>query len=347
MTFTLILSALFANAQITTENTKLFDNVYTTLNGGVATPLNFENIFPVNPIFGLAVGKQISPVFAVEAEGTTWLGSHIEVNGFTRFGQNDFGNFNAFRGVYVGMNGIVNITNLFLGYNGTSRKFELAAVAGTGWEHIFTPNESDKSKNGLGIKTGLDFNFNLGKDKAHTISFKPAVLWNAVTFGEMPLQFNKNHAQLYVGLGYTYHFKTSNGTHHFKTYDVGAMQNEIDRLNVELARKPKEIIKHTETINNIVNYVQSEYVIQFAQNSAQLSEEAKAILDNVKGRVRVDAYASPEGTDDYNRALSERRAAAVADYLNKKSVAKVISYLGYGCVSETSNRLAIIKVIAD
>lgn len=355
MTFMFIFSVLVANAQIATQNAKAFDNVYVTLNGGVATPLNFKNVFPVNPTFGLAIGKQISPVFTVEAEGTTWFGSHIEVpfddfNGaefrVTRFGRNELGNFNAFRGVYVGMNGIVNVTNLFLGYNGKPRTFELAAVAGTGWEHVFTPNQNDKSKNGLGVKTGLDFNFNLGKNKDHTVSFKPAVLWNVVTFGEMPLQFNVNHAQLYVGLGYTYHFKTSNGTHYFKTYDVGEMNDEILRLKEELAKKPKEIIKHTETVNNIINYVQSDYVIQFAQNSSQLSDEAKSVLDNINGRVTVVAYASPEGTDEYNKALSERRAATIADYLINKGV-KVISYIGYGCVSETSNRIAIVKIIAD
>ena len=147
-------------------------------------------------------------------------------------------------------------------------------------------------------------------------------------------------------LSYVYHFKNSNGTHYFKTYDIGAMNNEIERLNVELAKKPKEVIKHTETVKTVKEYVQSEYVVQFAQNSSQLSNEAKDVLDNVNGRVTVVAYASPEGTDEYNKALSERRAAAVADYLINKGI-KVISYIGHGCVSETSNRIAIVKIIAD
>ena len=144
-------------------------------------------------------------------------------------------------------------------------------------------------------------------------------------------------------LGYTYHFKTSNGTHHFKTYNVGTMINEINYLNGELARKPNEVIKYvnTETVKTITEVVQKEWVVQFAKNSYQLSEEAKETLDNVTGDVNIIAYASPEGTNEYNLKLSERRAAAIADYLSKKNI-KVISNRGLGCLNETSNRIGII-----
>ena len=43
-----------------------------------------------------------------------------------------------------------------------------------------------------------------------------------------------------------------------------------------------------------------------------------------------------------NKALSERRAAAVADFLNKRKV-KVISQEGRGSTSDASNRLAVIS----
>jgi outer membrane protein OmpA-like peptidoglycan-associated protein len=345
----LFCAVVSANAQIATENSKTFDNVYVTLNGGVATPLSFKNVFPVNPTFGLALGKELTPVFAIEAEGTAWLGSHVEIPVgddivVNRFGFNDNGNFNAIRGLYVGMNGIVNLTNLFLDYKGSPRTVELSAVAGTGWEHIFTPNASDKAKNGLGVKTGLNLDFNFGKTKAHTVSVKPAVLWNVVTFGEMPLQFNRNHAQLYLGLGYTYHFKTSNGTRHFKTYDVGAMQTEINILREELAKKPTEVVREVvkETVTTKV-VDGAEHVVYFAQNSDVLTNEAKAVLDNVTGRVKVNAYASPEGTDGYNKELSQRRANAVADYLRSKNVT-VTEIVGRGVVGETSNRVAVVTV---
>lgn len=351
MMMALMLSfVLGANAQQAIETPKTLDNVYVTVQGGVSTPLNFNHVFPVNPQFGLAIGKQISPVFGVEAEGTAWLGSHVEIPvpelqaRITRFGQNVNGNYNAFRGLYVGLNGTVNLTNLFLGYNGTPRGFELSAVAGTGWEHIFTPNEPDNGKNGMGVKTGLDFAFNLGK--AHTISFKPAVLWNVVTFGEMPLQFNKNHAQLYLGLGYTYHFKTSNGTHAFKVYDVGAMNNEINRLQAELAKKPNVVVR--EIIREKIVAAENTVWVPFAFDKAELIDDTKAILDNLKNvkAVNVDGYASWEdgSNAEHNKALSIARAHTVSEYLKSIGV-NVNKSEGHGAEGITSQRCVIVSVV--
>ena len=225
-------SVIVVNAQTAVQTSKVLDNTYVGIEGGVATPLAFDHVFPLNSTATLHVGKLFTPVIGAEVEGTAWFGSH------------DFGGtHNAFRGLYVGVNGLVNLTNLLCGYNGTPRKFELSAVVGTGWIHTFTPNQSDKANNGLGVKNGLDFAFNLGKEKAHTISVRPAVLWNVTHSHTMPLTFCKNSAQLYLGVGYTYHFKTSNGTHHFKVYDVGAMQDEINRLREEVAKKPTEVVR--------------------------------------------------------------------------------------------------------
>ena len=58
---------------------------------------------------------------------------------------------------------------------------------------------------------------------------------------------------------------------------------------------------------------------------------------------QVDAYASPEGSDEYNSELSLRRANVVADYLQKKGV-DVISIIGHGAEGDTSNRVAVVTV---
>ena len=148
-------------------------------------------------------------------------------------------------------------------------------------------------------------------------------------------------------VGYTYHFKTSNGTHHFKTYDVGAMISEIDRLNEELAKKPTEVavekVVAAPVTTNAVAAIQvpSTYVIQFAKNSSVLSNAAKEILDGISGSVNITASASPEGTKEYNQKLSEKRAAVIADYLTKKGI-KVNSCEGVGSEDENSNRIAIV-----
>ena len=79
----------------------------------------------------------------------------------------------------------------------------------------------------------------------------------------------------------------------------------------------------------------------FEKNSAKLEEPAKSDLDKVSGTVKVVAYASPEGSDDYNKELSQRRANAVADYLRAKGVTVIEAY-GAGVNGNTSNRIAIV-----
>ena len=340
--FTMIM-ALFmtfsANAQIATENAKVLDNTYVSVEVGAATPLNLKPIFPLNTVAGVHVGKWFTPVWGAEVEGSFWFGSHSKDG---RFGLNSNGNHNFLRGHYVGVNGLVNLTNLFAGYKGAPRTFEVSTVLGTGWIHEYIPNET--SRNGMGVKTGLDLAFNLGKAKAHTISIRPAVLWDINAPGKNSyLTFNKNNAQLYLGVAYTYHFRTSNGTRYFKTYDVGEMKGEIARLNAELAKKPKEVIvEKTVTKETIVN-VTDAYVF-FAFDSAELDDRAKEELDKLgqNGVYVIDAYASNEGSTEYNKALSQRRADAVKAYLEGRG-AKVDSATGHGVqFGTTTGRTAVV-----
>ncbi|MCR5069861.1 MAG: OmpA family protein [Prevotella sp.] len=348
-----VVMASSAKAQIATENAKLLDNTYVTVNVGAATPLNalFSDMFPVNPLGGIAVGKWFTPCVGAELEATGWFGSHI---GYTKsnFGTNKIGGHNAVRGVYGGINGLVNLTNAFAGYQGSPRFFEIISVVGIGWAHGFRPHMADGYNNYWAGKTGLDFAFNLGKEKTHTVSLRPAVLWNLTTpgAGKGSSAFNVNGAQLYIGAAYTYHFKTSNGTRHFKTYDIGAMNDQIDSLRQELAKKPKEVVREVVKTVEVpaknqgeASAVQANSYVFFAQNSAELTSEAKSVLDNVEGTVDIVATSSPEGSASYNQALSERRAAAVSNYLKSKGVT-VNSCKGTGVKNETSARVAIIKV---
>lgn len=60
-------------------------------------------------------------------------------------------------------------------------------------------------------------------------------------------------------------------------------------------------------------------ILYFAFNSAKLRDTEYAKLDemlaHLSGACRVEGYASPEGTDEYNLALSAQRAEIVAAYL--------------------------------
>ena len=323
-----------ANAQVATENAKLFDNVYAGVEAGVTTPLNFNSMFPVNTTAGIKLGKEITPIFGVEAEGLVSFND----NNFTRWTST------MVKATNVGLNGTINLNNLFNGYQGTPQVFEIKTNTGLGWMHLLNSG----GRNALTGKTAIDINFNLGKKKAHTISLTPGVYWMLSNGNHV--KFDKRAAQLALMIGYTYHFKTSNGTHHFKTYDVGAMIDEIDRLNEELAKKPTEIIKEVVkevpnevTTNSEAINVTDTYVF-LAFDSDELDARAKAELDKLgqNGIYRVDAYASNEGGAEYNMELSQRRADAVKAYLEERGC-KVDAAEGHGIAfGITTGRVAIV-----
>ena len=68
--------------------------------------------------------------------------------------------------------------------------------------------------------------------------------------------------------------------------------------------------------------------VNFHTNSAQLTDEAQGILDNVASRllecsavpVRISAHTDSVGDDNYNQSLSERRADSVASYLGNRGI---------------------------
>ena len=329
--FVIALMTIFSvNAQTAIETPKLFDNVYMGVQGGAFTPMDFNSVFPVNAAAGLKLGKQFTPVWGAEVEGNVF------------FNENNFYEWTKtfVKGTNVGVNGTVNLSNLLAGYKGSPRVFEVKTNTGLGWMHAWNAGKY----NVLTAKTALDFDFNLGKNKAHTFSVSPGVFWMLNPIHK--IQFNKQFAQLGVMAGYTYHFKTSNGTHAFKLYDVGAMNDEINNLRAELAKKPTEVVKKVTVIKKDVSVVENTYVVQFAKNSSLLTAENMRILDAIPEDVRVEVVgtASVEGSKEYNDKLSEARANAVTTYLKDRKV-NVVSSRGIGSSNgPTSNRLVIVTI---
>ena len=327
-----LMTMLCANAQSSLQTAKPFDNVYVGLNGGVATEKSLNTTKPENPVLSLRVGKQFSPVYSAEIEGL----------GFFSTNKSD----NVVKTSYVGLNGLVNLNNLFCGYNNKPRTFEVSAVAGTGWIHNYTPHQSDKYNNYLGAKTGLDIAFNLGQSKTHTINVRPEILWNLSEPGNRysQLAFNRLGSQYLLTVGYTYHFKTSNGTHYFKEYNIETYESTIARLREELKNQPvqvHEVVKEVVKEPTPTTAVSAQYVVFFAKNSYELTEAAQNVLKNISGTVNVYGYASPEGKKEHNDMLSYRRAEVVARFLKAQGVT-VKEVVGYGAIDETSNRVAIV-----
>ena len=321
-----LLFTLCSHAQTAYEKSKILDNTSISVVGGVTTPLDFNSVFPVNGVAGIKLQKDLTPVFGLNVEG------------LTSFRDNHYGNASTVvKSINTGLNGVVNLSNLLCGYNGTPRKFEVSTETGIGWLHSWTGHS-----NYLTSKTGAVLSFNLGKEKAHSVIINPAVYWNLSKGGE--IQFNKNHAQLGLLVGYVYHFKTSNGTHSFKAYNIGAMNDEINNLKAELAKKPTEIVKEvvkTEVVTNTIGNT----VVFFAQNSSELTGTAMAELSKIPSgsKVSIIGSASPEGSAEYNQKLSEKRAEVVSKFLTSNGIT-VENCIGTGVTDTTSGRVATVTI---
>lgn len=325
------------NAQTAYQKAKVFDNTSVALFGGATTNLDLNSVFPVNAQVGLKVGKQFTPVFGMNVEGVTFLNDRYFGDSYT-----------VFKAINVGLNGTVNLTNLFCGYN-PNKVFELSTEAGLGWLRLLNSESENPDMNELSAKTGLVFAWNLGSKKAWQLYAEPVVYWNLTnTYKEDFVQFNKHFAQLGLQVGLAYKFRTSNGAHNFKVYNVGEMQNEINSLRAELAKKPKEVVKEVtkevvvekQTTHNVGNYV-----VYFMRGSAQLSELAKKTLDTVNTNdvVVVKGYADEVGNETFNQKLSEKRAEVVAKYLRDRGLT-VESTTGYGEAGDVVARVVTVTV---
>ena len=326
-----------ANAQIAYQKADFLDNVYVGLNGGVSSPLDFNSVTPFNAQAGVKVGKNWSPVFGTNIEGTAV------------FGDNHFADSHTFvKATYVGLNGTLNLTNLFLNYN-PDKVFETSLEAGLGWIHNYhtpTPTNIDGHADYLGAKTGVILAWNIGNNKAWQLYAEPSVYWNLSKTDK--IQFNKHNAQLAVSVGVVYKFKTSNKTHNFKVYNIydytSALEEARDRIdalaaqNAELSKRPTETYN---VVKETVVYSQDIFTVSFLQNSAELTQDAKNILDKVSASlpVKVIGSTSPEGTTRRNSELSVQRANAVAKYLKSRGV-KVVSAEG-----NEHGRIAVVTVV--
>lgn len=361
----LIFASVIAEAQKAIEKAKFLDNIYIGIQGGANTPLSFNQAFPLNTTAGIRIGEDISPVFGFNFEFAGWFNDHCggHINGYAKH----FSNNSTIHLVSAGLNGTINMSNLFSEYKGEPRTIEYSAILGIGEAFIFNrklfTKEDGKTREVEGAestdddeliaKTGMDITWNIGKKKAWQAYIEPSVIWNLNGSDDGDcVKFNKQHAFLQLALGVNYKFMTSNGTHNFKLYDIQALNNKINNLNrqienqkEELAAKPKEVIKEVTKEVTTTNVQNTQQIVFFAKNSSTLDNDAKAVLDNIANGSTVDitATSSPEGNKKHNEILSQDRADTVKKYLEDKGIV-VNSAVGKGAKSNSSNRVAIINI---
>lgn len=324
-------------AQRAYEGANLGDNWSIGIHAGVTTPLTHSAFFPnMRATWGLGIGKQLTPFFGMGVEAMTSI--------------NTTASKTAFDNTNVSLLTSVNLSNLFAGYWGTPRLFEIETVAGLGWLHYAQNGNGDR--NSISSKLGLNFNFNLGEAKAWTIGIKPALVYDLNACGERNVGFNANRAAWEITAGLKYHFRCSNGKHHIsfaKLYDqaeVDALNEQVNNLrqtnvdqeaeltaanqrNAELEQQLADcknqgpvivtdtITSHKKTLESVVTFRQGGVSV-VASQIPNVERIATYLKNHEKATVSIKGYASPEGKAEVNARIAQQRADAVKSLLVKR-----------------------------
>lgn len=324
-------------AQRAYEGANLGDNWSIGIHAGVTTPLTHSAFFPnMRATWGLGIGKQLTPFFGMGVEAMTSI--------------NTTASKTAFDNTNVSLLTSVNLSNLFAGYWGTPRLFEIETVAGLGWLHYAQNGNGDR--NSISSKLGLNFNFNLGEAKAWTIGIKPALVYDLNACGERNVGFNANRAAWEITAGLKYHFRCSNGKHHIsfaKLYDqaeVDALNEQVNNLrqtnvdqeaeltaanqrNAELEQQLADcknqgpvivtdtITSHKKTLESVITFRQGGVSV-VASQTPNVERIATYLKNHEKATVSIKGYASPEGKAEVNARIAQQRADAVKSLLVKR-----------------------------
>lgn len=336
---TIALGAMTASAQAI-EQPRFFDNWSVGIDGGVTTPMSDHPFFKsMRGIVGLHIDKQITPAFAIGAEG------QFGVN--TSSWKNRVHSSTVFDDSYVGVYGAVDLFNLFGGYNCQSRPFSIEAVAGAGWGHQFIKQKDGQDWNYFATKVGLNFNFNVTEKV--TVALKPSIVWNMSDgdHTQTSAAYDVHNAVFNLQAGVTYHF--GNGFECVKPYnqaEIDALNGQINDLRSQLdacvangnawETKAKGLANELEACKNrkpqvevvkeVSNNLNSVRFVFFRVGSSSITADQQpnvemiaAYMKNHPGsKVVIKGYASPEGSLELNMKLAKSRAQSVKDSLVKK-----------------------------
>ena len=357
--FLMIAAATFA-ANVSAQNevitaNKFGDNWYWGLNAGVTTNVKEsykdagDGFFKaLAPTVGLRIGKNLTTVFGLAVEGEVYTQSNDKWEG---------GSKTFIEQVNANLLGTFNLSNLFGGYKGEPRVFEIIGLYGFGWNHQF--NHASKV-NGLSSKVAVDFAFNLGSKKALQLYIEPALNYGLAVWGGgsdaavAPMKYDLNRSTASLKLGLNYKFNTSNGTHNFAKAQLRD-QAEIDGLNAQInslradnnakdgkiasdsrtiadlqqkltacQNQPKQvetknnyIVKENSQLPPMVVFNVGKSSIDAAQY-ATIEMIAKYMKNHKDSKITIKGFASSEGDQAKNQKLSEDRANAVKQALVKR-----------------------------
>ena len=333
--------AASVSAQTVAES-KTFDNIYVGINGGVATKTTGHKwLSDLDPNAGIRIGRYFTPVFGLAVEGNAY------------FSNKPWGSTGTVvRATNASLLGTVNLSNWFGGYKGEPRTFEVSALYGLGWMHVFTNDKAVKAatenqRNRMTSKAALDFAFNFGSAKQFQFYVEPSINFaflgqartkQVVATGTVPPiayadhdtykyktasqagqpAYNINNSFVQLNAGLVYKFANSNGTHNF-TIVTPRDQAEIDALNAQINelrnRKPEVITKE------VVKEVPSVKVKEFTVSDlvfVTFAQGKSALTNDAKAalnNVKEGVHVQVVGTasPEGSKELNDRLSQARAD----------------------------------
>ena len=339
----IFLSVMFAGAAVAANAQsvkgisygKFFDNWQVGVNAGGYTATTGYPFFKSTRFnFGVEVGKQISPSFRLSADGVAYINDNVD----------GYRNPLLIEYTNVAMLGNFNLSNIFGGYKGIPRIFEVEAFAGPGWLHSYNLGRNDSNE--MTVKFGANFLFNLGSSKAWAIKLSPSILYSLTPAYQQDHSLSNNNSFTQASLGLVYRFKGSNGAHHFTAYEPAApvvqdnsgalrgelsekdrelrdARNRINQLEKELAdarnRKPQKetVVETKRTLESVVTFAQGKTIIAPSQqpNVARIATYLKKYPNS---KVVIKGFASPEGSIEVNERIAKARAEVVKAVLVKQ-----------------------------
>lgn len=365
-------SALSASAIDGYKASKVTDNMYISLQGGVYEPLMGQDIIgDARPVVRLSVNKYFNTVMGVSLYGEAFINNNNNRNSFTTTNLGP-GNKTVVDFTHFGANALVNLSNLFCGYKGQPRFFEVVAEAGIGAGHEFGVEKENYSTTNF----ALDFNFNLNNKLQ--INLRPAVEFqhNYTTYNDHFYYLNGQQALATLTAGVSYNLGgTFTGIVARDQAEIDGLNAKINGLRGELDGKNAALKAAQVQINELKNKLktaaaQPAPVVEAKDNSilqpsviyrvgksvidpsqyAQIEMVAKYMKNHPDAKILVEGYASPEGKPEVNQKLSVARAEAVKTALvNKYKIeADRISTKGCGVTDQLFdeydfNRVAIFK----
>lgn len=317
---TAVLTAMSANAQCCGKEEgkaccggcKYNPSWFVNFQGGIQLPNTPGMSHLISPVFGLNVGRNISPLFS----------TRLGIEGCNSKVYNEFtGEKQSFKYATGSFDAMVNLLNLI---SPKRRALNLYGIAGVGlnWSGMATTNSSKFSPN---IRVGAQLDWRVAKNLAFNLEYR-ADNTNDQFNGRLEPGSHDWYTSLLLGVSLVLPDAKPQVVVKDNSAELKALNDRINALQAENAalknRKPevKEVVKtvvdkQTVLPNVFFDCAKSNISTQQAANVKAIADFLKA---NPNTKVTIKGYASPEGNPEVNQKLSEARAKAVADMLINK-----------------------------